>query len=191
MCQVTFTICREEGANEGRGRRYEEGAGCVYTSAMVLLRHSTVAMSMSTWLYRLQHRLALTRNESVALLTLTGLFLVGLGLQTYQRHNAPPLVAADSTQAAVHPDSLLVPATPPEPEVINVNTASRSRLQDLSGIGPALAGRIVEYRMQQPFEAVDELQNVRGIGPKTLESLRPRVTVSGGSTSTASVEARP
>jgi competence protein ComEA len=131
---------------------------------------------MRVWLYRLQHRLALTRNESVALLTLVGLFLAGLGAQAARMHNTPPLPPTLAVQNVAAPDSGAAFAEP-EPAVINVNTASPERLQDLPGIGPALSGRIETYRQQQPFQTVDDLRAVRGIGPKTMEALRPLVTV--------------
>lgn len=136
---------------------------------------------MNAWLYRLQHRLALTRNESVALLTLAGLFLAGLGAQAFQQHNTPPLPPALVAQGAAASDTTATDGAyaplVPEPAIIDVNTASVERLQDLPGIGPALSGRIDAHRAQQPFRTVDDLRAVRGIGPKTLEALRPLVTV--------------
>ncbi|MFA4030101.1 MAG: hypothetical protein GDYSWBUE_001511 [Candidatus Fervidibacterota bacterium] len=59
---------------------------------------------------------------------------------------------------------------------IAINTATAEQLESLPGIGPALAQRIVEYRRQHgPFKSVDELLNVKGIGQKKLEALRPYV----------------
>ena len=40
-----------------------------------------------------------------------------------------------------------------------------------------VAGRIIEARKTTPFKSVDDLRRVSGIGPKTLDKLRPRVTV--------------
>jgi competence ComEA-like helix-hairpin-helix protein len=60
---------------------------------------------------------------------------------------------------------------------INLNTASEEALQTLPRIGPVLARRIIEERTARPFKTVDELRRVRGIGPKTLEQLRPLVSV--------------
>jgi competence protein ComEA len=63
---------------------------------------------------------------------------------------------------------------------VDINRASAAELQRLPGIGPKLSGRIVEARAQRPFRSVDELRRVRGIGAKTLERLRPHVTVGDG-----------
>lgn len=59
---------------------------------------------------------------------------------------------------------------------IPINTAAAEQLENLPGIGPALAHRIVEYRKKNgPFKSIDELLNVKGIGQKKLEALRPYV----------------
>ena len=57
---------------------------------------------------------------------------------------------------------------------LNVNHATRQELQLLKGIGPVLAKRIIEAR---PFDAVDQLTRVKGIGPATLKKLRGRIVV--------------
>ncbi|MEW6540468.1 MAG: helix-hairpin-helix domain-containing protein [Bacillota bacterium] len=60
---------------------------------------------------------------------------------------------------------------------ININTADRAELENLPGIGPALAERIIRYREQNgPFVSVDDLMNVSGIGEKRLEGLRDMAT---------------
>ena len=62
--------------------------------------------------------------------------------------------------------------------MMNINVASESELESLSGVGPVLANAIIQYRTQHgPFHAVDDLLDVSGIGPATLEELRPQVTV--------------
>jgi competence protein ComEA len=56
---------------------------------------------------------------------------------------------------------------------ISLNQASEAQLETLDGIGPALAGRIIEYRQQHGgFRSLDELKEVSGIGDKRFEALR-------------------
>ncbi len=62
--------------------------------------------------------------------------------------------------------------------VININTASVSELDGLTGIGPTYAQRIVEYREANGgFKSIEELKNVKGIGDKTFDKLKDSVTI--------------
>jgi len=66
------------------------------------------------------------------------------------------------------------------PVLINVNTANLEELVTLPGIGESYALRLIEYRKKHgPFERVEDLLNVRGIGDRTLDRIRSRVTVGG------------
>jgi competence protein ComEA len=60
---------------------------------------------------------------------------------------------------------------------IDINKADAQVLQQLPGIGPKLAQRILDERAKAPFQSVDDLRRVSGIGPKILERLRPYVKV--------------
>lgn len=65
-----------------------------------------------------------------------------------------------------------------ETELLNINTASAADLEDLPRIGPALAGRIVEYREANgPFQSIEDLQQVSGVGPALIEQIAPLITV--------------
>lgn len=64
--------------------------------------------------------------------------------------------------------------------LVDLNTADEAALDELPGIGPATAAAIVAHRSANgPFAGVDELLDVRGIGPAKLEQLRPLVTTGG------------
>lgn len=61
---------------------------------------------------------------------------------------------------------------------VNINKANSAQLQTLSGIGPAKASEIIKYRKSHGgFKSVDELVNVKGIGPKSVKDLKPHVTI--------------
>ena len=62
--------------------------------------------------------------------------------------------------------------------VINVNRATKAEFDSLAGIGPVIASRIINYRSANgPFLALDDLLKVSGIGSKTLERIRPRLSL--------------
>jgi len=64
---------------------------------------------------------------------------------------------------------------------VNLNTATVDDLTTLPGIGPSYAKRIVDFREKNgPFKRVEDLLNVQGIGEKTLEKIRDRITLSSG-----------
>lgn len=61
--------------------------------------------------------------------------------------------------------------------VLDPNTAPADSLELLPGIGPALADRIVAYRQHQRFETEIDITNVKGIGPRLYERLKPYLKV--------------
>ena len=64
-----------------------------------------------------------------------------------------------------------------EAEKININKASAVELTQLKRIGPKLSERIVEYREKHgPFERPEDIMQVKGIGPKTFELNKDRIT---------------
>jgi len=59
---------------------------------------------------------------------------------------------------------------------ININKATAEELQQLPGIGPAYSTRILEWRKEYgEFTRVDQLLEIRGIGPVRLEKIRPLI----------------
>ncbi|MCK9418435.1 MAG: RNA-binding transcriptional accessory protein [Nitrospirae bacterium] len=64
---------------------------------------------------------------------------------------------------------------------VEVNTASKQLLMYVSGLGPQLAGNVVEHRNQHgPFQSRDELKNVSKLGPKTFEQAAGFLRIQGG-----------
>lgn len=61
---------------------------------------------------------------------------------------------------------------------VNINTATAEELDTLPGVGPAIAQRIIDYRtVHGPFQSIEDIKNVRGIGDATFEELKDKITV--------------
>jgi competence protein ComEA len=75
---------------------------------------------------------------------------------------------------------------------VNLNTATKEELIALPGIGPAKAQAILDYRKANgAFKSVEELKDVKGIGAKRFEKLKPELTVAPATLRAASVAAKP
>ncbi len=81
---------------------------------------------------------------------------------------------SDSTPGSSGP---LAAMSSPSTGLIDINRATAAELESLPGIGPKYAAEIIRFREQQPFQTVEDLVLVSGIGPKRLESIRGLVTV--------------
>jgi competence protein ComEA len=93
-------------------------------------------------------------------------------LDRASRTNASAAPSAKTTRAARGTPT--GSAAPSASDRVDLNRASAAELEQLPGIGPKLAERIIANR---PFKSVEDLEAVPGIGPKTLEKLRPLVRV--------------
>ena len=61
---------------------------------------------------------------------------------------------------------------------ININTADSAQLQELDGIGPATAQKIIDYRKENGrFSSIEDIKNVSGIGDKSFEKIKDRIKV--------------
>jgi competence ComEA-like helix-hairpin-helix protein len=142
-----------------------------------------------------------TRSEIFVVLALGGAVLFGHLINLVEAWIAPPRLAEATQQSIVHMlDSLSVVAAPsasdaqgsvPATEerdmratapvarrqtgVINLNTASLTRLQDIPGVGEATAKAIDEYRRRSPFRRPEDVMNIRGIGEKKFGKMRPYI----------------
>ena len=129
-----------------------------------------------------------TRQEQGAILFLAFALLVGGVITLVKRHSpgfAPELhlekqitlegidtiSAVDRNHNPESADSLL-------PVKIDINLASAEELMRLPGIGPKMARRIVAHRDSRGgFETAEDLKEVRGVGDKTVERLRPLIKI--------------
>lgn len=84
-----------------------------------------------------------------------------------------PQTTGSVSLAAIHLEQVcvLLPKLV-EPQPVDINHAYVDELITLPGIGPALARRIIDYRIEYgPFESVEDLEHVSGIGPQTVANL--------------------
>jgi competence protein ComEA len=71
-------------------------------------------------------------------------------------------------------------------DMVDINNADAKTLQTLDGVGPAKAQAIIEYRQANgPFKSAEDLVKVQGIGERTLELNRGRISASGAAASSA------
>ena len=60
---------------------------------------------------------------------------------------------------------------------ININTAGLELLQNITGVGPVTAEKIIEYRNANgPFAEIDDIKNISGIGEKTFQKMKDNIT---------------
>jgi competence ComEA-like helix-hairpin-helix protein len=144
---------------------------------------------------KINEQLGFTRSEKRVVMFLVLAFVCG-SIVKYVRlrsHPAPEFdYAASDSEFAVRsgiPDSSGTPAAVDggdsmsgrgngRDSVVNINTAGKTRLMRLPGIGEALAGRIMTWREEhREFHSVRELMNIRGIGRKKFARIEKLCTV--------------
>ena len=94
-----------------------------------------------------------------------------------RRHSVPRVVFAVCVLCLGLLPAVLAKKKPPA-HPININTASASELQQVPGIGPSTAQKILDTRKSYgAFKSVDDLLAIKGIGPKKLDKMRRYLTV--------------
>ncbi len=100
---------------------------------------------------------------------ITGI-VTGLLLAAFWGVSAPAEEEPEALDLEVDVPELVDPAA----ELINVNTATQVELERIAGVGPVLAARIIEHR---PYEEIDDLLEVPGIGEVSLEGMRDQIEI--------------
>ena len=102
-------------------------------------------------------------------------YIVFLAGMYYGRQNPGAVSVSAASQAEVTvADNAMIDGK------LNINVITVSQLRYIPGVGEKTAQRIIEYREQNgPFQALEDLDNVEGIGPKTVEQLSAYLCVGG------------
>ena len=74
---------------------------------------------------------------------------------------------------------------------VNINTATVEELMMLPGIGKAKAEAIVSFRQSQPFQSIDQIKDVKGIGDKMFEKIAPYLIIDGATNAQSGVKSAP
>ncbi len=138
-----------------------------------------------------------TKQEQAVILFLLFSLILGAGIKTVRerRLQTDPdweaqkaeLLQEFQERSAIEPVKTVVEEESAEKKLqakkrltqkIDLNRANEEQLQSLPKIGPAMAARIIEYRNKVGrFQNIEEIQQVKGIGPKTFEIIRDYITV--------------
>lgn len=118
-----------------------------------------------------------SRYEKIVLIILCSALLAGLGFSSWKTQSnaiTPVVVPITLEKTDLGKTKEMIRAY----SVININTAQASELEKLDGIGPALAQRIIAYRMTHGlFKDKKEILNVPGIGPKIYADIEKNIMV--------------
>lgn len=126
-----------------------------------------------------------TDKGKIAALLVIAVFLVFVSFSAgrfFERKNQTAgfyIAASDTAVTGPLPES---PSEMPEPSaqaaLVNINTAGEEELSSLPGLGPVLAGRIIEYREENGFfSSISDIMDVSGIGEAKYLAIRELICV--------------
>jgi comEA protein len=129
----------------------------------------------------------MNNKEKVVLYFLIVSLLLGSGVSFYKRQKAEKNLAKIGTETIVITDTLSKISPKPEARklkkedsniLIDINYATAKELEDLPGIGPVLAQRIIGERERiGKFSAPEDLLKISGIGKKKLEKIKNKIII--------------
>jgi competence protein ComEA len=116
------------------------------------------------------------RQEQLVLLFLGASLLAGSGVALLDHRRPAALEEFRVSPGPAPAPAEAAPAAAPGP--VRLNSATAAQLEELPGIGPKTAARILQYRREHgAFKTIADLEQVPGIGPRTLEQLGALVVV--------------
>lgn len=128
---------------------------------------------------------AAAKWAAISALTLAGIAIAGWSLANprpalhLDRRDPPTAVAPQDPAPKPAQPSAVAPAPVASAATgIGINSATQAQLELLPGVGPALAQRIIADRERNGrYTSIEQLDRVKGIGPKTIEKLRPHIRI--------------
>jgi len=118
-----------------------------------------------------------SRHEKIILSALSIILLAGVGLifkKTNSNHSIPVIKSISLEKADLSAIDKIIR----DYSIVNINIANASELEKLSGVGPVLAKRIIDYRQTNGlFNHKEDLLKVKGIGPKLYKRLRESTSI--------------
>lgn len=117
----------------------------------------------------------LTKQEKIILIFLSLTFVCGLGINTYKKAQPELKLSVQPYKINTREEADKFIA---QQRFVNINSFEINELTRLPGVGEKIAARIVEYhRRNGPFRSKEELLQVKGIGEKKFEELRPLIII--------------
>lgn len=90
----------------------------------------------------------------------------------------PAQTAQQNTTQTPAQNAQSAPSSSGNAEIVNINTATKEQLDTLPGVGPATADKIIEYRQTNgPFQSIEDIKNVRGIGDAKFSKMQSRIRI--------------
>lgn len=113
----------------------------------------------------------LSRAEKIVIIILILAALLGLGVNYYKKINQQVDLRVEASQLSksnIDIDKLIL-----KTKLVNINKSTPEELTRLSGIGPVLAQRIIDYRNTHGgFEKIEDITKVKGIGPDKFNQMK-------------------
>lgn len=112
----------------------------------------------------------LEKREKFIVLAILAALIAGLFVRSCQNRAVPVYIKSDSFTPQGEPSE--------QAGRININEAGADELMRLKGVGPALAGRIIDYRSKNGyFRSTEELKKIKGVGEKLFEKIKEKITI--------------